>query len=115
MPVSRFAPAFDFERLYTLRNGKGSAVVSFVEKHPFLAPLLSEAHPHIQNHFPAAEVFLQHVEDPEIDDYEQLVVSIGTDLTAAEAVRRLQQWARDWWLDAMDRGQGKLCFTLEFR
>ncbi len=111
MPIAQRAA--EFEGLYKMRNH--DEVVRFVEKNPFLAPLLSEARPQIQKHFPAAEAFLQFVVDPEIPDYEELVVSIATDLGSGEAVRRLLQLGDDWWFGSLQRAQGKLCITLEFR
>ena len=113
MPVAGAQPAWDFERFYTLRDRE--AVREFVAKHPFLGSLLSEAYGRIQDHFSGSEVFLQHVVDPEIEDYEELVAFIGTNLPPTEALDRLKRFNHEWWLDAMDRAQDKLSVSLEFR
>jgi hypothetical protein len=50
------------ENLYNFRQK--TQVLEFLEKHPFLIPLLLEAHPHIRQHFPDSPLFLEYVPDP---------------------------------------------------
>lgn len=101
------------ERLYTFRQR--AEVLWFLERYPFLAPLLLEAYEEIGYYFPCTQVFLEVVADPEaIDDY-QLVISIATNLAPDEAVNRLERFDEDWWLDTLDWAQGKLCINVEFR
>ncbi|MBC8265123.1 MAG: hypothetical protein H8E47_13495 [Anaerolineales bacterium] len=100
------------ERLYTFKER--SEVLWFLDRYPFLASLLLEAYYEIEKHFPYSQVFLEVVTDPEeIDDY-QLVASIATNFAPNEAVDRLEQFDEDWWLDALDRAQSKLCIDVEF-
>ena len=99
------------ERLYTFRERE--EVLWFLERYPFLVPLLLEAYYEIEKYFPHSQVFLEVVTDPEaIDDY-QLIAFIATNFGPDEAVDRLEQFDEDWWLDALNRAQGKLCIDVE--
>ena len=101
------------DRLYTFRER--TEVLWFLERYPFLPPLLLEAYDEIENHFPYSELFLEVVTDPEETDDSQLVISIGTNLNPDEADDRLDEFDDSWWLDALDQAQGKLCIDVEFR
>jgi len=101
------------ERLYIFKDQ--AEVSRFLEKYPFLVPLLLEAYGHIALHFPYSQVFLEVVSDPEASSDSQLVAFIATSLAPGEAVNRLDRFDDAWWLDALDRAQGKLCVHLEFQ
>jgi hypothetical protein len=100
-------------QLYTFRQQ--AEVLRFLERFPFLVSLLLEAHGQVENYFPRSPVSLEVVADPEVADDCQLVLSIATDFAPDEAVDRLERFDEDWWLDALDRAQGKLCINVEFR
>ncbi len=102
-----------FEQLYTLRGRE--EVLRFIESHPFLLPLLLEAYNEIGNHFPRSQVFLEVATDPEAIVEDQLVLFVATDLPPDEAVDTLERFDRDWWLNALDQAQGKLCIDVELR
>ena len=97
------------EKLYTFRER--IEVLDFLEKHPFLIPLLIETHPHIREHFPDSPLFLEYVPDPEIDD-PPLVVYIATNLETEEAWDRMDL-LDNWWVEVPNRGQGKMFFNLD--
>lgn len=100
----------DFESLENLYNFRQkSEVLDFLEKHPFLIPLLLEAHTHIRQHFPDSPLFLQYITDPEID-FPQLAVYIDRpqELNAEEAIDKLESIDDDWWIDAEPKSQGKM-------
>ncbi len=97
------------ERLYTFRES--TEVLEFLDKYPFLVPLLLEAHEHICRHFPNSPLFLQYVPDPEID-YPQLVVYIVTKLDLEEALDRLDL-LDEWWVKVPNRSQSKMLFDVE--
>ena len=97
------------EKLYTFREK--TEVLDFLEKHPFLIPLLLEAHPHIRQHFPESPLFLEYVPDPEIDD-PQLVVYVVTNLDPEEALDRMDLFY-DWWVKVPNRGQSKMYVSLD--
>jgi len=101
------------ERLYTFRERE--EVLWFLESYPFLASLLLEAYDNIGNYFPHTQVFLEVVSDPEATNDYQLVSSIATNLDPDEVIDTLEEFDEDWWLDALDRAQGKLCINVEFQ
>lgn len=101
------------ERLYVFRNR--AEVIWFLEKYPFLVSLLLEAYDKIGKYFPHSPLFLEVFTDSEAVNESQLVIFIATNLTPDKAVERLDQLDEDWWLDALEQSQGKLCINLEFR
>jgi len=98
------------ESIYTLREPR--KVFRFLERNTFLAPLLIEAYPKLENRFPDSQIFLEVDTDPEEGNDQQLLVLIATTSSPKEALRRLKELDEDWWLDALDRAQGKLCINL---
>lgn len=109
---------FDFkprslEQLYTFR--RRVEVSRFLERHPFLVPVLWEAYSKFRNYFGSyPQVFLEVVTDPEAPDDYELFALICTSLTPDETLDRLDRFDRDWWLDASHAAQGKLCVDVEF-
>jgi len=101
------------EKLYIFR--RSPEVMEFLEAHPFLVPLLVEAHDKIGEYFgPQPEVVLEIVTDPEVDDDRELFAFIQTGLSPEQALDKLERLDDDWWLDAADRSEGKLCLHVEF-
>ena len=105
--------AFSIEGLYSLK-GK-AAVIQFLDEYPFLIPLLLEARKNIRAHFPNSEVSLEVIVDPEAEDDDQLLASVSTTLDADDAYRRLKEFDRAWWLDAMEQSQGLLCISVKLQ
>ena len=89
-------------------------VESFLDQHPFLRPLVAEAHRHASRYFPDSEHRLRVTEDPEGMGATQLVLSIGTREDAATAMARLDRLDAEWWLDASLRAKGLFLVTVEF-
>lgn len=110
------APRQEIERLqglYSFRQKED--VAEFLESHPYLVPLLFEAYPQMEKHFGGnAPVFLEVITDPEATDDRELYALIGTRLSPEEALERLDQFDKDWWLRTLDRAQCKLCIHIEF-
>jgi hypothetical protein len=101
------------ERLYIFREPK--EVSRFLEDNPFLILLLLEAYGQIERYFgPYPQVFLEVVTDPEAPDDRELFALIYTGLTPDEALDGLDRFDRNWWLDASQTAQGKLCIDVEF-
>lgn len=98
--------------LYTFREP--AEVLKFLERDQFLAPFLIEAYSKIRQYFPNSRVFLEVDTDPEERNSQQLVAFIATKFSPDEALCRLKQFDEDWWLDALDQAQTKLCINLEF-
>jgi len=89
-------------------------VIAFLQSYQFLLPLLIEAYYWIEDCFgPYPQVFLEVVTDPEAIDDRQLVVFIRTDLDPVEALAKLDQLDKSWWLKASHGSRGKLCIHLE--
>jgi hypothetical protein len=101
------------KNLYVLRDE--NTIHSFLQEYAHLVDLLLEAYQHIEIYFGSnPRVFLEVVIDPEATNDRQLVAYIRTDLPPDEALSKLQQLDERWWLDAMDRSEGKLCVHIEF-
>jgi hypothetical protein len=77
--------------------------------------LLLEAHEKILTHFGAeSHATLEIITDPEVEDDQELFVFVRTLLPPKEAFARLEQLDREWWLDASEKAQGKMCIHLRF-
>jgi len=102
------------EQLYTFR--RPLEVSQFLDTHPFLVPLLVEAHGKIEQYFgPSPDVVLQVVTDPEAQGLVKMFGYIVTPLTPEEAGKRLQQFDREWFLLWVSHTEGLLNFDVEFR
>lgn len=108
------------EQWYSLRDR--DETLQLLEKYPFLTLYLLEIHGQIVTYFPHAQIFLKAIIDPEglddsevVDGNENLVISIVIHMQAREAVERLKQFYKDWWLKAPGRGKikEKISFNLE--
>ncbi len=73
-------------------------------------------------YFPGAQFFLKALIDPEAsddleasDDNENLLISVVTHMQPREALDRLKQFYKDWWLKSPDRAKikEKISFNLE--
>ena len=111
--MPKAAEGFEFERFYTLRDT--AAVRRLAGQEPSLPPLLEEAAEQIAKYFPEAQAVLRTSTYPAIEEDEQLVVGIATDLAPVAARERLKQFDFEWWLKALPRAKGKLCIKLEYR
>lgn len=100
------------ETLYSFRDR--NTVVDWLEKYPFLVPLLFEAPSHIRKYFPDEPLFLEVCFDPEIAELTQLVAYIATDPDVDEAMERLDRLAEEWWLEVIDQGEWKMDVNIEF-
>jgi hypothetical protein len=101
------------EEIYSLRDA--SVVRRFLYAHPQLIEFLLEAHVHLQKHFgPDPQVELAVVSDPEAEGEEQLFAYILTSLPVDEALARLDRLDEEWFLDQLDRVDGRFNFNLEF-
>lgn len=108
------------EQRYTLRER--NEVLQLLEKYPHLSLLLLEIHRQIVPYFPIAQIFLKAITDPEAtddfeasDETENLVISIVTHMQPREALDRLKQFYKDWWLKTpnMAKIKEKISFNLE--
>jgi hypothetical protein len=101
------------KQLYTFREQ--TEVLQFLKQYPFLIPVLLEAPEKIRHYFPDCQLFLEVSIDPEIIDYVLLVLSILINLDPDEAVDRLHQLDKDWWLNSTTHEvRRNLCTLLEY-
>src|SRR5712691_4503259 len=90
-------------------------VDAFLTRYPFVVSLLRECIDPLWEIFGDQTTLSVTVEaDPEVEDWEYLVIAVRTTLPADEAQARLDAFDAVWWLDALPRAQGKVLFTLEF-
>lgn len=99
-------------RHYELRD---SAVIERVlADSPSLVGLLVEVREKLPHFFPEATFAVELYVEPEIQSSEQVVVLICTGLDPETAFDVLRSFDDSWWLDNMERGQGRICVSLEF-
>lgn len=97
--------------LYSYRNR--ADVVNFLWTNPFLVDFLFQAHRQIRVYFHAgSEICLDLHRDPE-EDYDELFVVIMSPYSSQKARELMSRLRKEWFLDALDRTQGKLCITEE--
>ena len=95
-----------FDNMYKLR--RPDEIRTFLEDNDFLSPLISEAYWKLQNHFPNSSIFMQV-------DNNELVISVGTGLSPEEADEKLHNFDEEWWIDASENSNARLCITVEFQ
>lgn len=101
-------PRYDFRR--------PPEVSSFLQAHPFLLPLLVEAHEKVTEYFePSTKPILEAITDPEAEDSQELFVLIPTHDTPEEALSRLDRLDQEWWLDVLPQARGKMTIDVEYR
>lgn len=101
------------EEIYSLRNA--ATVRRFLHAYPQLVEVLLEAHGYLQKYFgPEPQVTLKVVSDPEGEGVEELFAYILTPLPVDEALARLDKLDEEWFLDQLDRVDGRFNFNLEF-
>jgi len=96
----------------------GVDVDRFLRSHPSVFAVLVDALPHVRSLFGGhTSVRLRLVKDPDADSDvdSELFADIKTGLGAVNACRSLDVFDDNWFLDNLERTQGLLNFTLEFR
>jgi len=100
-------------QLYTFRRPQ--EVSQFLDTHPFLVPLLVEAHAKVAEYFgPSPDVVLEVVSDPEAENDRELFAFIRTTLPSDEALSKLDRLDQEWWLEASFRARCRLNIDVEF-
>ncbi len=90
-------------------------MAEFLDAHPFLVPLLMEAHGKIEKHFgPFPDVVLEVVTDPEAENDRELFALVQTDLSPDEALHRLDRLDQEWWLEASLQARCLLNIDVEY-
>lgn len=95
-----------YNNLYTLRNP--TDIREFLKNNRYLIPLISEAYGKLQMFFPPSTVFMEVLQN-------EMVISVGTSLSANEAKNKLDEFDDRWWLNECIKSNAKLCITVEFQ
>ncbi len=90
-----------------------SKVVRFLEENPYLVSLLLEALTPLQTYLPGASLFLEVVIDPDALKGDEFIVTARRDWKVEEALEALDKFNDAWWLDNIQRADGKLTITVE--
>lgn len=102
------------EDIYSRRQ-EPAYVRRFLRLYPQLIDVLLEAPSPIDRHFgPDAPLLLEVVRDPEIEDADKAFIYILTSFPPDEALSRLDELDRQWWLDQLHRVCGRLNINLAF-
>ncbi|HLP90653.1 MAG TPA: hypothetical protein VK184_18990 [Nostocaceae cyanobacterium] len=101
-------------KLYTFQAEHEKEIYDFINQHPGLIDLVSEAHPQIRNYFPNEKLTLEVVTDYEDPDWKKLVIYIWSNCSDNEASKKLRNFNQNWWLDASGGVGLNLCIDLEF-
>lgn len=90
------------------------AVVEFLLDNDFLIVLLEEAYPNIAAHFGQSfSVNLELVYDPDSGGGPELFGLVSTTLRPEEAMKRLDMFDEEWWLEKSSQGRCKLNFDIK--
>lgn len=90
-------------------------VFDFIAKHTMLEALLVQARDQLERQFGRdAHIDLKVVHDPEDASVEQLFGYIKTKLPVREALERLDNFDKAWFLGVLDQTGGLLNFDVEF-
>jgi len=95
-----------FNNMYKLR--KANEIRAFLSDNDYLIPLVSDAYSHLQKYFPGSTVFME-VERGD------LLISVRTNLSPENAIKELDKFDDEWWLDACIDSRAKLCIMVEYQ
>lgn len=96
---------------YEFRDGP--RVAEFLSEHADVLTLLGRLRERIRADFGDAPVVLEPVADPEEAVEPTLFVTVRTRRPPAEALRALQRFDREWWLNVLRRAPVPVVVTIE--
>lgn len=110
------APDFEIRQLETIYEFNDYyEVTNYLKEHSYLLELLFEAFSEIERLFGRnPRVLLKVVNDPDIEDENQLFAYIHTTLSPKEALSRMEILDEEWFLNQIDRARGKFNLNIEF-
>ncbi|MBC7823257.1 MAG: hypothetical protein H7126_05170 [Candidatus Parcubacteria bacterium] len=100
------------EKSYTLKQRL--EILRFLEGSPEIVSTLLEAPVSIQHYFPTEKLFLDIRVDPEVANYQEIVLVILTSLDPQEALKRQRHLDQDWWRGISGQVWDHLCVLLEY-
>jgi hypothetical protein len=92
-----------------------AAVTDFVREHPEVVAPLLDAVAVVPRYFgPGRRLVLEVERDREARDHTLLFALIQTDLDVDSSLEALRRFDEEWWLDALQRANLKLMFSIEY-
>ncbi len=90
-------------------------VRAFLGEHPQLVPLSLEVHDAAPRYMgPETAIPLEVVSDPEAKNAEELYALVQTRLAPDQALDKLHEFDRHWWIERVPRAGGKLTVIVEY-
>lgn len=90
-------------------------VKNFLTKNRFLVSVVEEIPSKIYQYFGSSQrLTLQVLYEPDFPRSNELWIHILTELSAKEALPTLERFDEEWWLENMDKSDGRLNITLKF-
>lgn len=99
-------------QLYHVKNK--DELLWFIHKHETITSLVLEAFDEIQKYFTTEVIELKVELDPDTNESQSLSAYILTSISAKEALKRLDDFDEEWFLDNLDRTDGLFNFYLKF-
>lgn len=98
------------QEIYSFKDREPGEVLQFIEKYPFLIPLLLEAPDKVREFFPDAGLALKVNIDPESysEESNDLLLLIKSDIDPEESVDILEELDDAWWIKVEHLSQGKM-------
>lgn len=89
-------------------------VLCYLSDNPFLVPLVLEARDKAHEYFSERPPLVLHLAEYPDDGSRELFLLIQTAQPPAAALAKLDRFDQEWWLDALERAEGKLNVKLEY-
>ena len=90
-------------------------ILDFIEKNPYLGPLLRSSLRRLAFYFPHARLSLEKICYQDSLDDQQLIVFVKPqdEISLSQAEERFNTFEDNWWLPNLHLAKGKLCIVLE--
>lgn len=103
----------DWTEGYTLDTAQADKIIEFVEKREHLKAVILSARNEILHYFPKVKLKINIFQDPEEKQGKmELVIHIVTSLAPEMAVKLLDDFDNNWWLDKSQGIEDELCIHL---
>ena len=89
-------------------------IEKYILKNRHLIPFLEQIPLRILEFFPSSKLYLELVTDPEERNEEELFIYIKTSLNPRKALEKLEDFDKNWFIDACLTYDADICVNLEF-
>jgi hypothetical protein len=90
-------------------------VYALLHEDASLVDITHEAYIKIRKYFASDDLFMEAFSDPNAPNSKELLISIATDLSPDEAIKNLDAFDEDWWLNASMNYDSNLCIKVEYK